>query len=299
MDKTLEMSVFVEVVEAGSFVAAAERLRLSKSATSRHMDALENRLGVRLLQRTTRRLSLTDEGRTFYRRAKDLLSALEDAELEISARNVEASGTMRINAPVSFGIHHLASLWPAFMQQHPQVALDITLNDRVVDLFEEGYDLAVRIGQLPSSSMISRKLASTRMQLCATAQYLARHGTPEHPNDLIHHQVLSYSNWAARDEWPFEGPEGKVSVRTRPRVHSNNGDTCLAIALEHGGILLQPSFLVHDELAKGRLCELLPEYRSLELGVYALYPTRKQLSLKVRRLVDFLADALKDAPWSH
>ncbi|MFC4523818.1 LysR family transcriptional regulator [Cupriavidus pinatubonensis] len=297
MDRALEMTVFTAVVEAGSFVGAVEGLRMSKAAVSRHVDALEQRLGVRLLQRTTRRLSLTEEGRIFYERAKEVLGALDDAESEVSSRTLEPSGLVRINVPLTFGILHLAPLWAAFMEAHPQVDLDITLNDRVVDLVDEGYDLAVRIGDMPSSALISRKLVSTRMLLCATPRYLERHGTPLHPHDLAHHRVLAYTNWSDRDEWHFDGPHGKVSVRTRARVHTNNGDTCRGIALGHGGIMLQPSFMLYEDLRSGALVEVMPQFRAVEIGVYAVYPTRKQLPLKVRRLVDYLVEAFKHVSW--
>jgi DNA-binding transcriptional LysR family regulator len=299
MNRSLEMEVFVAVVDAGSFVGAADGLRMSKAAVSRHVDALEQRLGVRLLQRTTRRLSLTEEGRTFYQRARDVLASLDDAEAEVTSRTQEPSGVLRINAPVSFGIQHLAPLWGEFLRQCPQVELDLTLNDRVVDLLDEGFDLAVRIGTLGNSSLVSRQLATTRMRLCATPQYLAEHGTPRHPDELAAHRVIAYSNWSGRDEWPFTGPQGPLSVRTRAKVYSNNGDTCRAIALNHGGVLLQPSFLLADDLRRGDLLELMPEYRSVELGVYVVYPTRKQLPLKVRRLVNFLAEAFAETDWDR
>lgn len=291
------MSVFTAVVEAGSFVGAVDALRMSKAAVSRHVDSLEQRLGVRLLQRTTRRLSLTEEGRIFYQRSKEVLAALDDAESEVSSRTLEPSGLIRVNVPLTFGIMHLAPLWNAFMHAHPQVDLDITLNDRVVDLVDEGYDLAVRISDLPDSMLISRKLVATRMMLCASPAYLELHGAPEHPQELMKHRVLAYANWSGRDEWHFDGPEGKVVVRTRARVYSNNGDTCRAIALQGGGIMLQPSFMLDEDLRRGHLVELMPEYRAIELGVYAVYPTRKQLPLRVRRLVDFLVDAFRDVSW--
>jgi DNA-binding transcriptional LysR family regulator len=298
MDRSLEMAVFVAVVDAGSFVAAAEPLRMSKAAVSRHVDALEKRLGVRLLQRTTRRLSLTEPGRVFHRRAKAVLSALDEAESEVTSSAQTPKGAIRINVPVTFGIMHLAPLWGEFLETYPQVDLDITLNDRVVDLVDEGYDLAVRIGALANSSLVSRRLAGTRMVLCASPAYLAQAGVPTHPRDLAHHRVLAYTHWAGRDEWPFDGPDGPLTVRTQARVYSNNGDTCRAIALRGGGIMFQPSFMVDDDVRRGDLIELLPDYRSIERGIHVVYPTREQLPLKVRCLVDFLVTAFRDAPWS-
>lgn len=297
MDRTLEMTVFAAVVEAGSFVGAIDNLKMSKAAVSRHVNALEQRLGVRLLQRTTRRLSVTEAGRLFYQRAKEVLAAIEEAESEVSLRTREPSGRIRINVPLTFGILHLAPLWSRFLEGNPKVDLDISLNDRIVDLINEGYDMAIRIGILPSSGLVVRKLASTRSVLCASPGYLHTHGKPEHPRDLTNHSVIAYSNWSPADEWRFEGPEGKISVRIKPRVFSNNGDTSRAIALRHIGLIFEPSFIVEEDLRRGDLVEVMPEYRSAEMGIYAVFPTRKQMPLKVRRLVDFLVESFKDAAW--
>lgn len=296
MDRFLEMQTFAAVVDAGSFVKAAEALGLSKAAMSRHVGELETRLGVRLLQRTTRRLSLTEEGQVFYARSKELLAGVDEAEAEITSRSGAASGLLRINAPFTFGILHLAPLWGVFRSQYPQVELDVTLADRVVDLVDEGYDVAIRIATLPSSTLISKRLASTRMVLCASPNYLAAHGTPQHPAELAAHAVISYSYLATRDEWHFVGPQGPVSVKTQPCIHTNNGDTCRAAALAHQGIILQPDFLVGRDLASGSLVELMPAFRALELGIYAVYPTRKHVPPKVRALIDFLAAHFAQTP---
>lgn len=289
MDRFLEMQTFSAVVDAGSFVKAAEVLGLPKAAMSRYVADLEARLGVRLLHRTTRRLSLTGEGEVFYARSKELLAGVDEAETEITSRSGAASGLLRVNAPVTFGILHLAPLWGMFRSQHPQVTLDVTLSDRVVDLVDEGYDVAIRIATLPSSTLISKRLATTRMVLCASPQYLQAHGTPMQPSDLAAHAVLSYSYWSTRDEWHFTGPQGPVSVKTQPCIRTNSGDTCRTAALAHQGVILQPSFLVGGDLAAGTLVELMPAYRSIELGIYAVYPTRKHVSPKVRALIDFMA----------
>jgi len=299
MDKFQEMASFVAVVEAGSFVGAADATGLSKAAVSRHVAELEQRLGARLLHRTTRRLSLTDDGQLFFARAKEMLAAIDEAESEISSRSGEPSGLLRINAPLTFGVMHLAPLWGRFAQLYPKVSLDIELSDRVVDLVEEGYDLAVRITNLPSSQLVSRQLASTRMVACASPSYLALHGTPQRPRDLAQHEVISYSYWAARNEWTFTAPDDNpVVVRTRARIHANNGDTCRAAALDHQGIILQPDFLVADDLRRGDLVELLPTYRAMTLGIHAVYPSRKHLPIKTRRLVDFLVEAFAVPVWN-
>ena len=283
------MQSFITVVDTGSFVRAAEVLNLSKAAVSRHVAELEKRLGIRLLHRTTRRVSMTTEGQVFYARGKEVLAELTDVEAEVTARRETVSGLLRINAPFTFGCLHLAPLWGPFRERHPQVTLDVTLSDRVVDLVEEGYDLAIRISALADSSLVSRRLATTRMTLCASPGYLTKHGSPRHPSELSRHQVIAYSYLATKNEWHFTGPEGSVSVHTRPWMHTNNGETCRAAALTHQGVILQPRFVVGDALASGQLIELLPEYRSTDIGIYAVYPSKKHLSAKVRVLIDFLA----------
>jgi DNA-binding transcriptional LysR family regulator len=293
MDRFQEMKVFAAVVDAGSFVGAAAAIEMSKPAVSRYVQELEARLGVRLLQRTTRRLSLTEEGAVFHARCKELLANVEEAEAEITSRAGEASGLLKVNAPVSFGIIHLAPLWAEFMARHPGVTLDITLSDRVVDLVEEGFDVAVRIARLPNSSLVSRQIAVTRMMVCASPAYLKQHGTPKRPEDLSTHTVLAYSLLSAGDHWEFDGPEGRVSVKVTPKLHTNSGDTCRAVALQHRGIIFQPSFLVGDDLRSGALVQLLPQYLSTTLGVYAVYPTRKHLAPKVRLLIDFLIESAR------
>jgi DNA-binding transcriptional LysR family regulator len=297
MDKFQEMQTFAAVIDAGSFVGGANALEMSKAAVSRYVGDLENRLGVRLIHRTTRKLSLTAEGEVFYARCKELLSHLVDAEAEVASSIDEAVGLVRINAPVTFGILHLAELWGEFTSNNPRVSLDITLSDRVVDIIEDGFDLAVRIAQLPNSSLISRKLASTRIVLCATPTYLKRAGKPKHPSELRSHSLLAYSYMAMKDSWDFDGPDGVVSVKTNPRIRANNGDTCLAGALKHQGIIFQPTFLIGPHLKSGALVELMPEFRGPELGIYAIYPTRKLVSPKVRMLIDFLAQSFKKTRW--
>lgn len=297
MDLLQAMKTYTAVVDAGSFVGAMEATGLSKPAVSRHVGELEEHLGTRLLQRTTRRLSMTSEGQAYYLRCKEILSAVQEAEAEVGASTLEAQGPLRIGAPQTFGALHLAGLWGRFAAENPQVTLDIVLSDRTVDLVEEGYDLVVRIARLTESSLVTRPLARTRMVLCASPAYLAAHGTPTDPKELAGHNVISYSYWASGNTWTFQGPAGEVSVRTRSRIHANNGDTCRAAALADQGIILQPDFLIYEDLRAGSLLELMPDFRAAELGIFAVYPTRKQLPLKVRRLVDFLVAALRDPVW--
>jgi DNA-binding transcriptional LysR family regulator len=297
MDRFLEMKTFAAVVDAGSFVRAAQALNTSKTAVSRLVGDLEARLGVRLMQRTTRKLSLTEEGAAFHARCKDLLSGLDEAEAEVTAHVGDVVGQLRVNVPTSFGLMHLAPLWAEFLRRHPKVTLEVSLVDRLVDLVDEGYDLAVRIARLPSSSLVCRKLTSTRMVLCASPGYLQQHGHPAVPADLASHPVLTYSLLATGDSWEFDGPQGPESVKVTPRLQSNNGETCLAAAIRDQGVILQPSFLVAEHLASGALVELMPQFRSIELGVYAVYPTRRHLPTKVRVMVDYLVQAFRVPAW--
>lgn len=299
MGRFRELQTFVAVVEAGSFVGAGEALRMSKAAVSRAVHELETRLGARLLQRTTRRLSLTEAGRAYYASSKQILADLDEADGAVGAVTGQLLGTIRINAPVSFGVLHLAPLWASFLARHPGVELDVTLTDRMVDLVEEGYDLAIRITRLQDSSLVSRLLATTRIVLCAAPDYLARRGTPQNLADLAAHDVIGYHYWQGGNVWRFVGPDGaEKEVLTRPRLRANNGDTCRAVALAGGGIVLQPTFLVGDDLASGRLQRVLPDYVGPAVGVHALYPSRKHLSVKLRALLDHLADAFATVPWA-
>jgi DNA-binding transcriptional LysR family regulator len=297
MDRALEMQVFCTVVDKGSFVGAAEPLDMSKAAISRYVSGLEERLGARLLHRTTRRLSLTDEGRQFYHQAREVLAMMDEAEEAVSSASPEASGVLRVNAPVSFGVLHLAPIWADFMNAYPKVELEISLSDRLVDLVDEGIDVAVRIARLENSSLVGRRLASTRMCLCASPSYLATHTPISQLSDVAAHGVVAYSNYASGDEWQFEGPHGSESVHTRSVVRCNNGDTCRAITLAGGGVSLQPSFMVAEDLRRGDLVEILPEYRSVELGIYVVYPTRKHLPAKVRTLISFLVERFAHPVW--
>ena len=297
MDKFAALQAFVAVVDAGSFVKGAEATGQSKAGVSRYIGELEAQLGVRLLHRTTRKLSLTEEGEVFHLRCKELLDQLAEAEAEITAHSGSAIGLLKINVPVTFGQLHLSPLWPAFMHRHPKVALDVTLADRFVDLVEEGYDLAVRIARLPSSSLISRRLTSTRLLLCASPTYLLERGTPAHPAELAAHDVVSYSLLVTGENWEFEGPDGPVVAHVNPRLRTNSGETCCVAAVRHQGIVLQPSFLVAPWLQSGELVEVLPQCRGIELGIYAVYPSRRHVTAKVRLMIDYLVTAFRTPAW--
>ncbi|HAT33545.1 MAG TPA: LysR family transcriptional regulator [Janthinobacterium sp.] len=299
MDKFQEMKAFVAVVDNGSFVRAADAINGSKAAVSRLVADLERRLGVRLLNRTTRKLSLTDDGKLFHARCTDLLDTLEEAESELNARTGEASGHLRVAAPVTFGNNLLAPLWGEFLTKHPKVSLDVSLSDRTADLVEEGLDLAVRISRAPHPVFIARRLATTRMIACASPRYLDEHGIPERPRDIARHEVVAYTYWSSRDEWEFTTPDGAVeSVKTRARLRANSGDTCVAAALQHQGMILQPDFLVYEALRAGTLVRVLPEYQAVELGIYAVYASRRQFPLKLRYLIDFLLESFQAPVWN-
>jgi DNA-binding transcriptional LysR family regulator len=295
MDRIEAIQGFVAVVETGSFVSAADKLQVSKAVVSRQVALLEDGLGTRLLHRTTRRVSLTTDGELFLTRARDLLQQWQEATDEVSHRTLQARGTLRLNVPFSYGVMYLAPLWPVFMQAHPEVSLDVTLSDRVVDLVDEGFDMAVRIGQLPSSSLVTRRFASMRLKLCAAPVYIKTHGRPEEPADLAQHRVLAYSLLSTGDAWSLSSksePDRREVVAVNPVMRSNNGDTCTQAAMAGQGIVLQPDFMVHKHLSDGALVELLPAWQADVFGIYAVYPSRRYLPAKVRLMIDFLVDRL-------
>lgn len=298
MNKLREIECFIAVADLGSFVKAADALGISKAAVSRTVLELEARLGSRLMQRTTRRLSLTEAGTLYLERCKQIVQALEEADDLLSAGASKPNGMLRINAPQTFGVLHLAPLWPLFLERFAGVSLDITLSDRIVDIIDEGYDLAIRIARLSDSTLVHRKLTTTSLQVCASPAYLEQHGTPQHPHELAHHQTICYSYNASKDDWQFNGPEGAVSVKVNSRMHVNNGDSCVAAAVAGIGITRQPTFMIDQHLRSGQLVALLDGYTSPELGIYAVYPSRTHLPPKVRAMLDFLTDAFTQVHWN-
>jgi DNA-binding transcriptional LysR family regulator len=296
MDRITGLSVFAKVVESSSFAAAARHFGLSPAMVSKHVVALEERLGARLLNRTTRRVSPTEIGRVFYERATRILADLDDAEQEASALQATPRGLLRVNGPLSFGTRQLAPAIADYLAACPEVEIDVTLNDRVADLVEEGFDLAIRIGRLADSSLIARRIAPCLIVACAAPAYLARRGAPRRPADLAEHNCLGYSYAALRNEWRFTGPEGTESVRVAGRLNANNGDILRWAALRGEGIVLQPSFIVGDDLATGTLVPVLPGYTPDSLVIQAVYPHSRHLSVKVRSFVDFLVARFGQAP---
>ena len=298
MDRLRSLNALIAVVESGSFVAAAQRLHSSKAAISRYIQELETYLGVRLLQRSTRRVALTEAGRDYYQRAKQILADLDDADSAVGANNASLVGNIRINAPLTFGTRYLAPLWAEFMEHHPAITLDIELNDRRVDLLEEGFDLAIRIGNLADSSLVSRRLANSHAVLCASPSYLEKYGIPATPEELTQHQAISYSYMPTGDIWHFHSAtNGERAIAVKARMHTNNGDTIRAVVLAGQGIALQPIFQVGPDIREGRLATFLSEWSGPAFGIHAVYPTRKHLSLKVKTLIDYLAEKLAGTDW--
>ena len=291
-------ATFAQVVEAASFSAAARALGLSKSAVSKQVSRLEARLGVQLLNRTTRRLSLTEAGAVFYEGCQRMLAEAEAAEQAVTHLAAAPRGHLRLNAPMSFGILHLSPLLPALLRRCPELTVDLTLNDRLVDLVEEGYDLAIRIGRLPDSSLIARRLAPSRAVLCAAPAYLEEQGLPDRPRDLKRHAGLIYSYQADGATWRLTGPAGSERVPVAGRFRVNNGDALRQAALGGLGIAQLPTFIVGDDLRTGRLRRVLPDWEvAAEAAVHAVYPATRNLSPKVRVVIDFLAERFGDAPY--
>lgn len=290
MDKLQAIEVFVRVAELRSFTLAADELNLSRTVVSDRVKDLEDRLGVRLLQRTTRRVSLTESGRAFLERARNGLAAIEEAEAEALSLAAQPRGVLRVNAPMSFGYRHLAPAVGSFLLKHAEVRVELTLNDRVIDLLEEGVDLAVRIGRLSDSTLIARKLASCRMILCASPSYLKARGAPKHPRDLAAHDCLTFAYWSDGPDWRFTRRGEEATVRVKSRLWCNNGDAIIEASATGLGIALQPSFIASAAIEDGRLSEILPSWRAPELGVYALYPPSQFLPAKTRAFIDHLAD---------
>jgi len=291
------MAVFTKVVATGSFSAAARELRVSQASVTKQIKELEGWLGARLLNRTTRRLSLTEVGAGFYERSTRILEAVAEARSAAGALQTAPRGRLRINAPVSFGLLHLAPAVTEFLNVYPDVSIEMLVNDRVVDLLEGEFDVGVRIGRLGDSSLIARRIAPVRLVICAAPEYLARHAVPQTPEDLASHNCLEYTYFESRGEWHLRDPTGAdIVVPVSGRYLANNADVLRSTALAGGGIILVPTFLIGDDLRAGRLVRLLSNYPPPEQALHALYPPGRHLSAKVRTFVDFLVVRFGGAP---
>lgn len=294
-----ELQSFVAVVEAGSFTAAAERLDIAKSAISRRVTALEERLGAQLLQRTTRKLNLTDTGRQLYERSTRILADLEELESAVLQQHGTVSGMLRVALPLSFGVSQMCAPIATFSAAHPQVQFDLDLNDRRIDLVQEGMDLAVRIGQLPDSSLIARKLFDARTVVCGSPDYFRKNSVPRTPNDLLEHDCLVYGNLAEPAKWVCTDQAGKRWRVDVPRAMTASSGDFLCAAAGHGlGITMQPTFIVGKAIARGELVPVLGDYQWPVTPAYAVYPATRHLSHRVRTFIDFLAEYFTgDLPW--
>ena len=297
MDDLNDVAVFAQVVSSGSFTAAADKLALSKSVVSKYVTRLEDRLGARLLNRTTRRLSLTEVGRAFYERSRRGLLEIEEAEAEVSRLQGTPRGELRISSPMSFGILHIAPRLVEFQARYPELAVDMALDDRKVDLVDEGVDLAIRIGDLPDSSLVARRLGPCRHLVCGTPEYFARHGVPQTPADLARHAALVFRYHDSPAEWRFFDRDGgyhRVSLEHRLRM--NNSLALREAVLQGAGIMLTPTFVVGTDIRASRLKAVLTDYVAMEVSIYAVYPQRKHLSPKIRAFVDFMTEQIRDPP---
>lgn len=289
MIKTEEIQVFIQIVERGTITAAAAHLQLAKSAVSRRLSELEERLGVELFHRSTRKLNLTESGRELYQRCLQIMDEIVEAESSIKEAHQDIRGKIKIAAPLSFGLMHLASAIIDFQKEHPAITFDIDFNDREVDLIQEGFDVAVRIAQLKDSSLIARKLAELSTVVCASPEYLSRHGKPSIPEDLKQHDCITYSYLTRPDQWDFLDSDGKlISVNVKNIIRANNGEFMRDAASAGLGIIRQPTFIAFKDIDSGKLIPLLEDYTSTTVNAYAIYPPTRHLSQRVRQFIDFL-----------
>ncbi len=304
MSRVGELETFIQVVDTGSFSAAARALGVSKSHISKTISRLEERLGARLLNRTTRKLNLTDVGQAFLERGRAIIAELDEAERSVTNLQTEARGTLRVSAPLSFGLRQLMPVVTAFMADYPDVQIELTLDDRRVDLLDEGFDLAVRIlSQLDDSSFIARKLAPVQAYVLASPDYLAARGAPRHPRDLQAHACLRYAYLRSGPNWVFRRNGGQaagdeVAVRVDGPFEVNNGDAILQAVSAGRGIGLLPDFIGCAALRSGAVVQVLPEWSLLPANVWAVYPHSRHLSAKVRLFIERLAEAFGPTPWA-
>lgn len=301
MLKLESIRAFTEVVKHSGFAAAGRHLGQSRSVVNKLVLQLEAELGVQLLHRTTRRVSPTDAGRAFYARCVNILADIEEAELAIAQLHTEPKGTLRINAPMSFGTMHLSPAIAAFMHQYPEVQVQLTLSDRFIDLREDGFDVTIRIAQLDQeeSSLITQAIAPVRRILCASPDYLNRHGCPQVPSDLSDHNCLQYGYLATGSQWRLTGPEGKQSVKIRCRYYANNGEALRDGAIQGLGIALLPLFIVGEALQRNDLKIVMPNYCLPPLTAYIAYPPSRHLSTKIQLFTTFLQTWFKTPSWEE
>lgn len=282
----------VEVVEAGTLSAAAEKHNVTSAAVSKRLRLLEERLGVKLLVRTTRHLRTTEAGALYYQRGKALLEEFNELEENIASTSERLCGSIRINAPLSFGMHALMEPIHAFMQLYPQLHITLHLDDRFIDILNSDYDLVIRVGNLEDSSLVAQRIANLRLVCCAAPSYLAKYGTPHTPQELLKHNCLVYQHSMPMHIWEFQKEGIESSVPVHGNLVANNGDILNQAAILGQGLVYHPEFIAHNALANGELVEVLKDYTSIYVSAYAMYPTRHFLPVKIRRLIEFLQQQL-------
>jgi DNA-binding transcriptional LysR family regulator len=290
MDRLQSMRVLAKVVEQGSFAGAAQTLGMSNAVVTRHVADLESHLGTRLLNRTTRRLSLTEPGQAYLERVRDILLDIDEAEALAASNAQKTTGTLRLYSHLGFGQGQLAQLLQLYAQAYPDVVLDVTLSDRAVDLVEEGFDVGIFVGlQKFDASMIARQLGVSEISLCAAPSYIRHHGKPTTPEEISRHQCLNFAYEELRHRWWVDGPEGRIHIPINSKMISNDGELLRQCALAGMGIVIRSSFVLGDDLSSGRLVRLLPEYRLGQISVAMVYPSRRLLAAKVRSFTDFMS----------
>jgi len=291
MDTLDGLKTVVAVVETGSFTAASERLGLSKALVSKYVGEVERELGIRLFNRTTRQLALTDAGKRYYQQSVILLEEYTALVDSVTGEQTKPRGVLRISAPVTFGEMKLSPLLPKFLMLYPDLKIELVLTNNAIDMLEEGIDVRLRIGGVDDSSMIARHLKTFTLTLCASPKYIQQHGLPKTPKQIIQHNCIIDSNFRIGKQWPFISPQGKSDIiDVTSTVAANSPQAVREIAIAGGGIAMTPGFIVEDAINDGKLISILPEYTTLEFGLYAIYPHRKYVAKKVRCFIDFVLD---------
>jgi len=298
IDIAAGMRVFTAVVEAESFAGAAEKLELSRGMATRYVAQLEAHLGVRLLNRTTRSLSLTEAGSDFYQRAAQIINLIEDAEIAVAQAAAVPRGTLRVTCPPIFGTFHLDRAIVEFVQRYPGVDVDLSMSERLVDLVDEGVDLAIRVATKElASGLHARRIAPVRMVACASPVYLKKRGMPQSPEELVGHNCLFYAHSSYRNDWRFQRQGEKRTVRVSGNFRSNSGDVLMNAAIEGLGVIYEPTFMTYEALWQKRLVRILPDWEAEEFTLFTVYPNRKFLPPKVRSFIDFLAERFGPEPY--
>jgi DNA-binding transcriptional LysR family regulator len=299
MDKLNSIKAFTKVVQQGSFAAAAREMQLSRSAVSKYVIDLEQELGVQLLVRTTRSASPTENGQAYYERCLAILADLEEADVTVTRLQAEPRGILRVNAPMSFGTLHLGPALSDFMERYAELQIQLILSDQQIDPVQEGFDVTLRIADLPSSSLIARKIAPAHRVVCASPSYLQRRGTPQRASDLREHDCLTYGHLATGKQWKLTGPDGEHWIPIPWTLCTNNAEVLCDAAVRGRGIALLPTFIAAAELRRGSLQTVLENYKAPEISIYAIYPETRHLSVKVRVFIDFLIERFGGSTWGE